>query len=108
MYCLDCKLEKNIEDFGRNKRRKTGRQSYCLPCMKARTRASYHKHKKAYFERALKRNKETNILINTVKDVPCKDCGVRYPPYVMDFDHMGKSKKASQDIYYAQKANGVR
>jgi len=21
------------------------------------------------------------------KDCPCKDCGERYPPYVLDFDH---------------------
>ena len=25
--------------------------------------------------------------INAIKNVPCHDCGKRYPPYVMDFDH---------------------
>jgi hypothetical protein len=26
-------------------------------------------------------------LIKMAKDVPCMDCGIRYPAYVMDFDH---------------------
>ena len=27
-------------------------------------------------------------LIRGVKNQPCKDCGKRYPYYVMDFDHV--------------------
>lgn len=26
------------------------------------------------------------------KDVPCMDCGQRFPPYVMDFDHVGEKR----------------
>ena len=26
--------------------------------------------------------------LDGLKSVPCKDCGVAYPPYVMDFDHI--------------------
>ena len=26
--------------------------------------------------------------LDTAKDVPCADCGIRYPSYVMDFDHL--------------------
>lgn len=26
-------------------------------------------------------------IIAKIKDVPCMDCGIKYPPYVMDFDH---------------------
>lgn len=28
-------------------------------------------------------------VVREAKDVPCTDCGVRYPYYVMDFDHLG-------------------
>lgn len=28
------------------------------------------------------------LIIKEAKDVPCADCGERYPPYVMDFDHV--------------------
>lgn len=27
-------------------------------------------------------------LISEYKSVPCADCGVEYPPYVMQFDHL--------------------
>lgn len=27
-------------------------------------------------------------VIKAAKDKPCKDCGMRYPHYVMDFDHV--------------------
>ena len=26
-------------------------------------------------------------VANKAKDIPCMDCGAKYPPYVMDFDH---------------------
>lgn len=31
--------------------------------------------------------------IDNLKDVPCADCGVRYPPWVMDFDHVRDEKE---------------
>lgn len=30
--------------------------------------------------------------VRDAKDKPCHDCGNRYPPYVMDFDHVGGVK----------------
>ena len=35
------------------------------------------------------RNRE---FVNNLKRVPCTDCKVSYPPYVMDFDHLGDKK----------------
>ena len=32
-------------------------------------------------------------LIREVKSIPCLDCGVEYPAYVMDFDHVRGEKK---------------
>jgi len=31
--------------------------------------------------------------VRAAKDVPCFDCGVRYPYYVMDFDHLNPALK---------------
>ncbi len=31
--------------------------------------------------------------IKKLKEVPCKDCGIQYPSYVMDFDHFEKTSK---------------
>lgn len=30
---------------------------------------------------------------NELKNVPCMDCGLSYPPYVMDFDHRENTGK---------------
>src|ERR1700682_2253314 len=30
--------------------------------------------------------------INKFKDVPCKDCGIKYNPWVMQFDHLSNKK----------------
>ncbi len=31
-------------------------------------------------------------FVQQQKNVPCSDCGERYPHYVMDFDHLGDKK----------------
>lgn len=31
---------------------------------------------------------ERQRVIRQAKDVPCADCGVKYPPHVMHFDHL--------------------
>lgn len=31
-------------------------------------------------------------IANEFKSAPCADCGVSYPPYVLDFDHLGDDK----------------
>lgn len=34
-------------------------------------------------------------IVNEAKSVPCMDCGEKYPPYVMDFDHVRGVKVAN-------------
>lgn len=34
----------------------------------------------------------SRALLISAKDVPCADCGVKYPPIVMDFDHVRGTK----------------
>lgn len=41
---------------------------------------------------ALARYRRGRAYLNTVKDQPCADCGIQYPPYVMQFDHRGDDK----------------
>lgn len=40
----------------------------------------------------IKRKARYRRFINSVKDVPCQDCGVKYPYYVMQFDHVTDDK----------------
>ena len=49
------------------------------------------KHRAANYQKALeadrKRKRATKVFINSLKNSACVDCGMFYPPYVMDFDH---------------------
>ena len=40
-----------------------------------------------------KRTKQIRQIIEQAKDKPCMDCGIKYPHYVMDFDHVRGVKK---------------
>lgn len=45
------------------------------------------------------------VFIRSVKDVPCMDCGVKYPHYVMQFDHLrDKSFGVSRGYSRSQEA----
>ncbi len=36
-------------------------------------------------------------LIASIKDRPCTDCDIKYPPYIMQFDHLISTEKR-QDV----------
>ena len=58
----------------------------------AAARRHYEKNKEKMKARAVAKNKaQSEVLteyVHKVKDAPCTDCGVKYPPHVMDFDHI--------------------
>ena len=39
------------------------------------------------------RRRRLRELVRKAKDVPCMDCGIHYPFYVMEFDHVRGVKK---------------
>lgn len=62
------------------------------PVIKERLRLSrrkyYHSHKESEKLRNVNKRESIKAYIRDVKSVPCTDCGVSYPYYVMDFDHL--------------------
>lgn len=40
------------------------------------------------------RSRRFREFLWSLKRVPCTDCGVQYPPYVMDFDHRDPTEKS--------------
>ena len=86
--CHRCNLDKDGIDFPKNSTHSDGKGSYCLSCQKLYVRAHYSNNKKQYMDRNIKRGIAAKSLIDSLKNSPCKDCGVNYPPYVMDFDHL--------------------
>lgn len=83
--CIVCKKQ--------TVREKPKRCSYCIDCNRAIGRKNYRENKERYFAQARKRNCQLDDLINSQKNRPCTDCKNSYPPFVMDFDHLGHEKK---------------
>jgi DNA-directed RNA polymerase subunit RPC12/RpoP len=80
--CTKCKRDLPVDDFATDNQpfcRKRGFRRYrCRECV-----ADYSA---VIRERSRK-------LIQEAKDVPCMDCGVRWPSWIMEFDHRDPSKK---------------
>ena len=52
-------------------------------------REHYSKNKEKYLESNKRRRDELRNFVRLLKQkTPCKDCGISYPHYVMDFDHL--------------------
>ena len=93
MACNRCGSEQNVLVKGKG---------YCKEC-------NNKYGKKYYAENRVDRLKKIAVnvanlrerrkaLVNELKDSPCQDCGVKYPPYVMDFDHKRGDKIANISV----------
>lgn len=56
-------------------------------------RKHYQKNKKVYLERSQIARKKREETVRRYKDVPCEDCGERYPSRVMSFHHRDPKTK---------------
>jgi hypothetical protein len=94
--CCVCKQLKDLSDFNKRAKSKDGLQGICRQCSKERNAIWYDENAEA----ALIRLRQTNTvrrernrsIVRSVKDVPCTDCGLKYPYYVMHFDHLRDKK----------------
>ena len=71
--------------------------SWCLECQRAYAREHYRERAGEHnARRKLNKygeHKAKKEFIQNSKDRPCTDCGVQYPYYVMQFDHVRGEKK---------------
>jgi len=65
--------------------------------MKARGRRYYQNNKKRQLPLAIARThkarKQKSDHVRKIKNIACADCGLKYPHYVMDFDHRNSDNK---------------
>ncbi len=60
---------------------------------RAAIRKHYYANKQTYIDKAYKKRQAVRDWVNNIKTItPCTDCGVKYPYYVMDFDHLTDKK----------------
>lgn len=92
--CLDCKQEKDEGEFSR---KGAGFQCRCKECFAAYHKKYYASNKEKYFAKNRKnktrqRARLKEILLSA-KNRPCQDCGEKYHPWVMEFDHREETIK---------------
>ena len=62
---------------------------------RAAIKKHYYTNREMYIKKALLRKKAIRLWLNEYKEArKCADCGINYPYYVMDFDHL-HSKEAN-------------
>ena len=93
--CSKCNLEKSLDSFNKKSDRRL--QPYCRDCDNAHAREYYKKNRdrvKGQINSARKiRIANLSKEIRELKEsTPCTDCGISYPYYVMDFDHVRGNK----------------
>jgi len=80
LRCSTCQRDLPDDDFSMGGWRKRRFRYYeCRECASAR---------------GFLRDEQIRQVVQAAKDVPCMDCGVRYPLCATDFDHRDPSKKA--------------
>ena len=83
-HCPRCDTDKPLEDFIPAPKRADGVSSYCRPCFQEYRRSW---DKANWKKRKRERRVKAMALVREAKSVPCMDCDIQYPYYVMDFDH---------------------
>jgi hypothetical protein len=111
--CNSCGLTKPRSEFYKRNDRPIGIASQCKACSNGRYAKWRVEHKdkrhqdyqawikahpeetKAFWRKAnKKRYDELRVFLNDIKNVPCLDCGLKFHPCAMDFDHRDpKTKK---------------
>ena len=104
--CGICKEEKDFSFFNKKGDRY---QPYCRPCDNAHSKEYYEKNKdkmkkQIYASRKIRVDDIKKDVRELKESTPCSDCGIKYPYYVMDFDHIeNKEYTISQMLQYAGK-----
>lgn len=96
--CDGCTENKDESCFSWKNKAKGIKVGYCKTCKTKYNKSWYEKHKDAQKARVKARAKrlfdEAVAIINKFKDRPCTDCGHKFHPVAMDFDHVrGKKRK---------------
>lgn len=109
--CTRCRQERPVDDFPLRRKDGTARYSHCRECKAAYQRDWYRRNANRHRANAARLRadlrKRNQAAVRQAKDVPCADCGVRYPAYVMDFDHVRGKKRDNIGLMKAYAGNAT-
>jgi hypothetical protein len=93
-FCPRCKTEQSVTEFGSNKNRKDGLQSYCKNCRSSYNKIWVSNNHEAHYARV---KKNTTRIARTVHDIlrssSCVDCGETRTA-CLQFDHVDPTQKS--------------
>jgi hypothetical protein len=96
MRCRKCAFSGEEENFYFNKS-KGIHERWCIRCHREYRKQHYKKNRSVYVAKAANSNARAiaklTVLITELKNVPCMDCGLNFPPVCMDFDHRNLKTK---------------
>lgn len=103
--CTQCKEIKSEGHYGNRLGKK---QAACKVCLNKKQKIQYANNTTYYLDRNRNRRAGNRDWYQELKNkTPCAKCGVRYPHYVMDFDHKDPSTKTmciAKMMGYSKKA----
>jgi hypothetical protein len=91
--CTICKRDLDESAFAWKRQEDGIRHRNCRECQAVMKKRHYEANKATYMARNKVYAKAMKAEIDGLKSRPCVDCGVRYPPYIMDFDHLPDAVK---------------
>ncbi len=112
--CPRCNRERPLEAFAFRDAAHTRLQSYCRGCVNAAWREWYadDKNRRHHLNlvaiRRRKRIARNRAMIRALKDQPCADCGIAFPPEAMDFDHIGPKRSEISRLVYDSATDVLR
>lgn len=90
--CRKCSKKKSRKEFHKNRSKRDGLRDICRKCARAYHRKHYLRNKDYYVDRARLYTRRQVQWMHSFKNKPCRDCGKKYPPWVMHFDHVRGKK----------------
>ena len=95
--CARCGDIRPLADFPLRRKGGVTRFGHCRDCKAAYQRQWYERNRVRHLANVAAIKRELRALhrqiVVAAKSVPCADCGVQHPPYVMDFDHVRGVKR---------------
>ena len=83
--CGDCCAVKPLSEFTR---KDAGTWQWrCKECVRRYNRRHYRDQKATYLAKNARHVARRRDWLIAIKSLPCTDCGMKYPPCVMEFDH---------------------
>lgn len=91
--CGRCGEEKSLDEFNKSSVKKDGLATVCRLCNREYLKNHYYSNKEYYYQKSKNTRRAYRERISKLKEnTPCSDCGNKFPPICMDYDHIEDNK----------------